>query len=282
MKRRQKERLKKLLPNFVIGAYHHCRIALRNARFVYARQFHKGTGFYCGLCKTHYRRFLPDGSKLPVISRLRIASAGYRPNCICPNCQSKDRDRLLYLFFNKRTDLFDGKLKKLLHFAPEPALKKLFQSQSYIQYRNADLNPDLADEQMDITNIPVASNSIDYIVCNHVLEHIPDDAKAMRELYRILKKGGKAVLQVPLALNLKETYENPAITDPHERETHFGQFDHVRVYGSDYTKRLENAGFRCLCHFSHRFFKCRIHKIAVLVKRGVDFLVCEMMPRGKK
>ncbi|MBT8269766.1 MAG: methyltransferase domain-containing protein, partial [Bacteroidia bacterium] len=107
-----------------------------------------------------------------------------------------------------------------------------------------DLNSPIADIKADICDLPFDDDSYDFIICNHVLEHIPDDRKAMSELLRILKPGGRAILQIPQDMEREETYEDPSITDPKEREKHFGQYDHVRVYGRDYFDRLRSVGFK--------------------------------------
>jgi len=147
----------------------------------------------------------------------------------------------MYLFINQKTDLLDGRRKKLLHVAPEISMRALFQSVDYIDYLSADLADVSAMEKIDITDIPYPENSFDVIYCSHVLEHVPDDRKAMREFFRVLKPGGWAILHVPI--NADATFEDPSVTDPKERERLFGQFDHVRLYGPDYADRLVEAGF---------------------------------------
>jgi predicted SAM-dependent methyltransferase len=131
---------------------------------------------------------------------------------------------------------------KLLHIAPEANLQKYLKTQS-IKYLSADLNSPLAEIKMDITDINFPSEYFDAIICNHVLEHIIDDKKAMMELFRVLKVGGWSILQVPYSPVLHKTYEDTAIVTAQEREHHFGQFDHVRIYGNDYINRLISVGF---------------------------------------
>jgi ubiquinone/menaquinone biosynthesis C-methylase UbiE len=130
-----------------------------------------------------------------------------------------------------------------LHFAPEQCFYKLFKESNTIEYTTTDLNSPLADVLADICKLPFADNEFDFILCNHVLEHIPDDYKALQEIYRVLKPGGTAILQIPLENDREETFEDDSITDSKERARIFGQYDHVRVYGMDYFKRLEKAGF---------------------------------------
>lgn len=149
---------------------------------------------------------------------------------------------MVYLYLRHKTELFK-RPGSLLHIAPEPMLFNVIRNAPTIEYLSADINPGNVVVQMDVTAMQYPDRSFDCIICNHVLEHIVDDLKAMRELHRVLKPGGWAILQIPMSLTLEETYEDLDITDPNEREKAFGQSDHVRIYGSDYKARLEQAGF---------------------------------------
>ena len=132
---------------------------------------------------------------------------------------------------------------KVLHFAPEQAFYKRFRKLSNLDYTTTDLNSPLADVKADICNLPFKDNEFDVILCNHVLEHIPDDTKAMQELYRILRPNGWGIFQIPQDLNREKTFEDNTITDRKERAKIFGQYDHVRVYGRDYFDKLRSIGF---------------------------------------
>jgi ubiquinone/menaquinone biosynthesis C-methylase UbiE len=132
----------------------------------------------------------------------------------------------------------------VLHFAPEQAFYKRFKKLKNINYTTTDLNSPLADIKADICNLPFTDNSFDVIFCNHVLEHIPNDTKAMQELYRILKPNGWGIFQIPQDLNRETTFEDNSITDKRERAKIFGQYDHVRIYGRDYFNKLRVAGFQ--------------------------------------
>jgi len=165
-----------------------------------------------------------------------------RPNVLSPSTLSLERHRLLWLYLEQQTDFFTQP-RKMLHFAPEQAFYKRFRNMEHLDYTTTDLNSPLADVKADICKLPFIDNSYDVIFCNHVLEHIPDDDLAMQELYRILKPNGFAILQVPQDLNRETTYEDDSITDPKERAKIFGQYDHVRIYGRDYFKKLEEKGF---------------------------------------
>jgi SAM-dependent methyltransferase len=194
-----------------------------------SKAFNFGFGRYCPCCNAHLRRFSPFGLVL-------------RPEALCPVCGSLDRHRLIYLYLRRRTDLFDGRPKRMLHVAPEAQLSRLFAGASGIDYLSADLSSSTAMVHMDITAIEYPDQTFDVIYCSHVLEHVIDDRKAMRELHRVLRTGGWAILQVPIS-TAEETLEDPTITSPKDRERAFGQFDHVRRYGADYRDRLEEAGF---------------------------------------
>lgn len=166
-----------------------------------------------------------------------------RNNVLAPGTLSLERHRLLWLYLKNETDFFTAP-HKVLHFAPEQAFYKRFRKQANLDYTTTDLNSPLADVKADICNLPFKDNEYDFILCNHVLEHIPDDTKAMQELYRILKPGGTAILQIPQDLKRENTFEDNSITDPKERQRIFGQYDHVRVYGRDYFDKLRSIGFR--------------------------------------
>ncbi len=201
-----------------------------------------GFKYKCPVCRSQIRLLKPLGFDFPVIKEKQIVGGGLR-NAMCPVCRSSDRVRLLYLFLRNNTEIFT-KQTRLLHIAPEKPLEEIFQKHKNIIYLTADLVPENVMQQMDITNIQYSENNFDAIICNHVLEHIPDDLKAMKELFRILKAGSWAILQVPYSKILEKTFENPSITSPEDREQIFGQKDHVRIYGKDYTEKLRQAGFK--------------------------------------
>jgi len=165
-----------------------------------------------------------------------------RTNVLSPSTLSLERHRLLWLYLNNETDFFTAP-KKVLHFAPEQAFYKLFRSQKNLDYTTTDLFSPLADVKADICDLPFEDNSYDVILCNHVLEHISDDIKAMQELYRVLKPGGMGIFQIPQDLNRATTFADDSITDQKERAKIFGQYDHVRIYGRDYFDKLRSIGF---------------------------------------
>lgn len=187
-----------------------------------------GISRYCPICENYFRKFKPCG----VVTR---------PDCLCPSCGSRERHRLVWKFFHAYTDLFDTHPKKMLHIAPEATFEEVFKEHESIQYVSGDLDKEKAMEKVDVTDIRYPDGAFDVIYASHVLEHVSQDEKAMRELHRVLAPEGWAVLQVPITA--EETFEDPSVTNPEERERLFGQWNHVRRYGPDYKDRLEGAGF---------------------------------------
>ena len=168
-----------------------------------------------------------------------------RENALSPSTLSLERHRLMWLFLRDETDFFTSTKKlKTLHIAPEQCFLSIFKKQQNLEYITSDLESPIADVKADICNLPFEDNSFDVIFCNHVLEHIPEDTKAMQELFRVMKKGGFGIFQVPQDLKRDITFEDNSITDKKERAKIFGQYDHVRVYGKDYFDRLREIGFK--------------------------------------
>ena len=203
-----------------------------------------GNKFICPFCRGHFQNFLPTGLDLPVIKKYNIIGGGFRENAICPRCKSADRERLLYLYLIKhQSNIFKNNIN-LLHIAPEKNLRKVFNSLSNINYTNGDLNISRADELIDITSINYNDNVFDIIICSHVLEHVPNDEKAISELFRVLKPGGVAIIQFPISLVLEVTLEDSSLIEKEDRVKYFGQKDHVRIYGRDFKKKLIKSGFQ--------------------------------------
>lgn len=195
--------------------------------------WYRGNRYECPLCGRRYRKLLPYGY---------VTS---RENALCPHCLSLERHRLLWLYLERETTLFES-LPQLLHIAPEVCLMRHLKphyKSSPERYQTADLESPLADLHFDIQQIPLADESFDVVICNHLMEHVEDDLRAMRELHRILKRGGWGVLLSPVDLQRATTFEDDSITDPKERTRIFGQYDHRRLYGNDFADRLREAGF---------------------------------------
>lgn len=187
-----------------------------------------GNQVICPCCNGHFRNFMS------------LSKSHY--DQICPKCLSFSRHRLISLYLKNKTNIFSDSLK-VLHIAPEYFLYKTLRSSPHLEYISADLDSSLAMVKMDITSIQFEDNTFDVVLCSHVLEHIIDDQKAMRELFRVLKPGGWAILQSPIDLRRDKTFEDFNIVSPDDREKAFWQSDHVRLYGRDYKDRLEAAGF---------------------------------------
>ena len=154
---------------------------------------------------------------------------------------------MIYWYIINKTNILlrSQKIIRLLHIAPERNLQKILKSFSHIEYISGDLNPLMnCNIRLDIKDMNFEDNFFDVIICNHVLEHVIDDRRAMSELFRILKPEGFAILQVPILKNVQKTFEDFSITTPEDREKYFGQKDHVRIYRQDYIRRLESVGFK--------------------------------------
>lgn len=217
----------------------------------------KGSRFTDPIDGKSFRMFLPYGY------------GNQRNNVLSPSTLSLERHRLLWLYLQNETDFFQSELDsdspvtqnkriklrkdaetssalKVLHFAPEQEFFKRFKKQTNIEYTTTDLLSPLADVKADICNLPFEDNAYDIIFCNHVLEHIPDDTKAMQELFRVLKPGGMGIFQIPQDLSRASTFTDDTIVDQKERAKIFGQYDHVRVYGRDYFDKLRSIGFKVI------------------------------------
>jgi SAM-dependent methyltransferase len=219
--------------------------------FLYLRAiYYTGNSCECNICNRKFRKMLPGGFNLPIIGEKEIIGAGPR-NHICPYCQSTDRDRFVKLFFDNRPELLNDKIK-MLHIAPEPGLYRFFSSFEDVDYIPAAKYHEgiyYPSEMtlVDLTDMHYSDSEFDIIIANHVLEHIPKDKLALSEIYRTLRKGGIAILQVPYSNNTDFTYENTNLKTVKQREDNYGQFDHVRLYGKDYPELLESAGFKVKC-----------------------------------
>ena len=192
--------------------------------------FYYGNVFYCNCCNRSFRKFEVHGN-IP------------RENARCPNCLSLERTRVLWMYLQHETVLLTNKIR-VLHFAPEYAIKMQLKKYSNIDYVDADINPNLATYQIDITDIPFDNESFDLIICSHVLGHVPDESKAVNELFRVLKPDGVAFIQTVINANSNTTFEDSKLITPEERLKNYGENDLVRLHGLDFIKRLEKSGFK--------------------------------------
>ncbi len=197
-------------------------------RRLYLSYTQKGR-LYCPICDTTSKEFLTYG-------------VTKRPHAMCPQCKSLERHRLLWLYLQQRSNVCTANLR-MLDIAPQKFLQEKFKAMTNLSYLSIDLTSELAMEKMDLTHLLLDDDSFDFVLCYHVLEHIPDDRKAMREILRVMKPGGWGIIQSPVEMHRSETYEDFSVTSHQEREKHFGQWDHVRIYGRDYADRLQSEGF---------------------------------------
>lgn len=199
----------------------------RGARLV-SSAIYAGSNVYCPCCGKRHRKFLATRANT---------------NHVCPSCGSFERQRLLILYLDRQLSIFERKLR-VLHFAPEPCLYDRLKAAPGLDYVTADLeNMPLVDIRLDITEMACPDEAFDLILCSHVLEHVEDDGRALREMRRVIRRGGCVVLQHPIDPDRDRTLEDPAITDPGQRLHAFGQADHVRRYGWDFGERVQAAGF---------------------------------------
>lgn len=189
-----------------------------------------GNNVACNVCDRTFRKFLPYGYEVS------------RDNVLCPNCLSLERHRQIAFYLKNYTNFETAELK-MLHMAPEQCFYDRFRKMQNIDYVTADLESPLAEVHLDIQDMPFDDSTFDVVFCNHVFEHIPDDAKAMREVLRVMKPGAWAILQVPLKHGHPTTFEDASVTTPEERARVFGQYDHLRLYGENYGDVLREQGF---------------------------------------
>jgi len=203
----------------------------------------KGNNVECTVCEHQFKKFLPYGY-----------NDGQRDNVLCPYDLTLERHRLMWTYLKTKSNFFTDNLK-VMHIAPEQCFYKTFRAQKNLDYTTGDLESPLADLHFDLHNIPLEDNIYDVVFCNHVMEHVKDDVQCMKELLRIMKPGGWGILQVPADYTRTTTYEDATITDPKEREKHFGQYDHVRLYGTNYPDVLRSAGFEVEEYDYHKELK---------------------------
>ena len=199
----------------------------------FAPVLYRGDNVECPVCEKSFSKFLSYGSNV-----------AHRENVLCPYDLTLERHRLMWLYLTRKTDFFSAESLKVLHIAPEQCFLPHFKKQNNLDYTTADLVSPIADIHFDLHDIPLEDNQYDVVFCNHVMEHVDDPIRCMSELNRVMKPGGWAIMQVPQDMSRTETYEDKSITSPDEREKHFWQKDHVRLFGKDYPSYLEKAGFK--------------------------------------
>ncbi len=215
--------------------------------------FKKGINIFkkydvCPFCNNKMYNPYFIGVDAAVLKEKNVIGGGRR-KAGCSKCGSSDRERLIYVYLKNELNVFNKKKLSILHMAPEKNITQKLLELGFNQYVCGDLFTEGYSypqhvRNINILNIPFIENTFDLIICNHLLEHIPNDIDAMSEIFRVLKTGGTAILQVPISETLEKTFEDFTITNPTDREKFFGQFDHVRIYGQDYSDRLRSIGFK--------------------------------------
>ena len=232
---------------------------------------YRGTEFRCPVCgvalsafkagAVSYERMLREhGYIYPLDAIETFNTAAYA----CPSCDASDRERLYALYLDRVLSVGNqARRYRLLEFAPSFGLSRKLKRHPLVDYRSADLYRNNVDDRVDITDMRgYRDGSFDIVLCSHVLEHVPDDRRAMRELHRILRPDGLAIVMVPLVHGVDETNEDPAIDNPALRWKYFGSDDHLRQYGQrDFADRLAAAGFR-------------------VERLGIDFFTAEAFQRA--
>jgi SAM-dependent methyltransferase len=201
--------------------------------------------YVCGKTFGHFTKFKGGSAYLPEwIVKLDMIGSDV-DNFACPYCNSFDRERHLFMYFDKLNLWEKMKDGRVLHFAPEPQLSRKIAQQQPEEYIKGDLFPanDII-KKIDATVIPYPDNTFDLLIANHILEHIPDYRMAMKEFHRVLKKGGTAILQAPFSKRLNKNFEDSGIDTEDLRLYFYAQRDHVRVFSErEFLLALRNAGF---------------------------------------
>ena len=193
---------------------------------------YRGDNVECPVCGGKFSKFLSYGSDVV-----------HRENVLCPKDLTLERHRLMWLYLSDHSNFFKEANLSLLHIAPEQCFHGKFKQQKNLDYLTADLVSPIADIHFDLHSIPLETDRFDVIFCNHVMEHVEDVLQCMKELYRVMKPGGWGIMQVPQNHDCEQTLEDKSIVTPEEREKHYWQKDHLRLFGKDYPKWLEKAGF---------------------------------------
>ncbi|MDD2983331.1 MAG: methyltransferase domain-containing protein [Crocinitomicaceae bacterium] len=223
---------------------------------------YKGDNVECPVCERKFRKFLSYGSKVT-----------HRENVLCPYDLTLERHRLMWLYLQNESNFFTADRLNVLHIAPEQCFHKRFKEQKNLDYLTGDLLSPIADMHFDLHDIPLEDNRFDVIFCNHVMEHVADANRCMQELYRVMKPGGWGIMQVPQDMTRANTYEDASIVTPEDRELHYWQYDHVRLFGRDYPEWLKNAGFEVKEYIPADHFSDEIIERYRLMRKEILYIV---------
>ena len=200
---------------------------------IFAPALYRGNAVSCPVCEKSFSKFLSYGSEV-----------AHRDNVLCPYDLTLERHRLMWLYLKNHSNFFTQANLAVLHMAPEQCFIDRFKAQQNLNYLTADIVSPIADMHFDLHQIPLENDRFDVVFCNHVMEHVQDPIQCMSELFRVLKPGGWAIMQVPQDFTRETTYEDPSIVSEADREKHYWQKDHVRLFGKDYPSYLERVGFQ--------------------------------------
>lgn len=195
---------------------------------------------HCNICGSEVGQWGYCGNDIE--TKYKIVGNGKRVG-LCPHCYSYDRGRWVYFVLKNFTSIFEGGAGKILHFAPERQIEKYLREIEKCEYYTADIEKGAADYEIDMTKMPFEDHKFDYIIANHVLEHVEDERSAISELKRCVKESGKIMLSFPVTMDVN-TFENPDLQSREDRIYYYGQEDHVRLYGRDFKERLESYGLK--------------------------------------
>lgn len=199
---------------------------------VFAPMIYRGNKVECPVCNKSFSKFLSYGS-----------SVAHRENVLCPYDLTLERHRLMWLYLRDHSTFFTATSLSVLHMAPEQCFLPKFKQQKNLTYLTADIESPIADIHFDLHQIPLESDRFDVVFCNHVMEHVENPHQCLREIFRVMKSGAWAIMQVPQDMTRETTLEDPAIVTPEDREKYYWQKDHVRLFGRDYPDYLKKAGF---------------------------------------
>ena len=236
----------------------------------------------CSVCEQNVRKFHPIPSYFrknlvkygSVADFSRYETLNYK-DYSCPGCGASDRDRLYALYLKQRfpkTSVQDQ--ITFIDFAPSASLARFIRSIKGIHYRSADISMDGVDDHVDLMDLHIYPDRYcDFFLCSHILEHVPDDLLALKELFRILKPGGEGILMVPLVISDSEIVEDPGETREADRWRRFGQGDHIRLYSKKgYLKRLQESGF-LVKELGVDFFGAEQFDTAAITRQSVLYIV---------
>ena len=249
-----------------------------SVKYFIRRIINPGNKYYCNVCKSHFNKFIPGGKDMQLFKDLEIVGGGFHTHDVCPVCLASYRQRSIMLYFENNG--YPYRKGDILHLAPEVSFFRLFSKEASGNYICGDLEPERYSSysnsiKIDLTDLKFPDNSFDLIMCNHILEHVPDDRKGMRELLRVLRPGGMAIIQVPVSLKLKKTFEDPDVTTEKERLEKFGQKDHLRIYAMDYIDRLKECGFQAKIFNPSDFHSVKYYDKLKLDEKEKIFLACK-------